>query len=32
MRMLFESGPAIYTNAIATRDVNSLKKVFLTDE
>ena len=29
MRMLFNSGPAIYRNDIATRDVNKLKKVFV---
>ena len=27
MRKLFKSGPAIYTDDIATRDVNSLKEV-----
>jgi len=27
MRMLYNSGPAIYTDDIATRDVNNLKKV-----
>ncbi len=27
MRMLFNSGPAIYRDDIATRDVNKLKKV-----
>ena len=27
MRMLFNSGPAIYWDDIATRDVNKLKKV-----
>ena len=27
MRMLFNSGPAIYTDEVATRDVSNLKKV-----
>ena len=27
MRMLFNSGPAVYRDDIATRDVNNLKKV-----
>ena len=27
MRMMFNSGPAIYRDDIATRDVNKLKKV-----
>ena len=29
MRMLFNSGPAIYRDDIATRDINKLKKVLL---
>ena len=29
MRMLFNSGPAIYREDIATREVNKLKKVFI---
>ena len=29
MRMLFNSGPAIYRDDIATKDVNKLKKVVL---
>ena len=29
MRLLFNSGPAIYQDAIATRDVKKLKEVFL---
>ena len=28
MRMLYNSGPAIYTDDIATRDVNNLRKVY----
>jgi len=28
MRMLYNSGPAIYTDDIATGDVNNLKKVY----
>ena len=31
MRMLYNSGPAIYRDDIATRDVNNLKKVFFID-
>lgn len=29
MRLLFNSGPAIYQDAIATRDVKKLKEVVL---
>ena len=29
MRMLFSSGPAVYRDDIATRDVNKLKQVLL---
>ena len=28
MRMLFNSGPAVYRDDIATRDINELKKGF----
>ena len=31
MRLLFNSGPAIYQDAIATRDVKKLKEVFLLE-